>query len=134
VRDGQLIFFTDHRSAKVAHLRANPEATLVFFDPGALLQIRASGKVTLHNQDGVAAQYWATLKPDRQKEYQTVHAPGKHYSEHGSHMNPAFGDRFFMVVAVTINHFDQLQLGRPEHRRIRFCNSRGGWSAERLIP
>lgn len=56
--DGRLWFHTDARSPKFAELRATPDATLLFYDAAAKLQVRAECVVTLHHGDGVARARW----------------------------------------------------------------------------
>jgi len=64
-----LAVHSDARAGKLAQLRANPHACLVFHDPAARIQLRASGPIAIHAGDAAAAQAWAALRPQSQALY-----------------------------------------------------------------
>lgn len=54
----QLLIYTDRRTAKIEDLRQCPFASLVFWDKGKSVQIRAKGKVHIHHQNELARTKW----------------------------------------------------------------------------
>jgi len=107
-------FWTDRRTGKLADLRCDPRAEIVFFDPRRMLQIRASGRASVSM--GVDAA--AAARAARPADYSTVRAPGEPLEEPGAEdRDEEFFAENFAVVSVTIAAFDVLSLSRTGHRR-----------------
>lgn len=54
----RLWFHTDLRSPKVADLRSRPEACIIAWDPRTCVEIRLSGRCTIHSSDPLAQSHW----------------------------------------------------------------------------
>ena len=65
--------FTDARSQKMASLRTNDKACLLFYDPKRLWQIQAQVKLIKQSTD---PKQYAKLPKPAQKDYTTRIAPG----------------------------------------------------------
>lgn len=95
-----LAVHSDARAGKLAQLRANPHACLVFHDPAARIQLRASGPIAIHAGDAAAAQAWAALRPQSQALYA--------------------GFARFTLLRLRVTALDWLLLDPAGHRRARF--------------
>jgi pyridoxamine 5'-phosphate oxidase len=95
-----LAVHSDARAGKLAQLRANPQACLVFHDAAARTQLRVSGWVSIHAGDEAAAQAWAALRPQSQALYE--------------------GFARFTLLSLRVQALDWLLLDPAGHRRARF--------------
>jgi pyridoxine/pyridoxamine 5'-phosphate oxidase len=126
--------YSDARTGKVTQLRSHPEAGLLFFDRERKVQVRAKGVASLHQQDAVAREHWDSLPPARHADYQTTEDPGTEWTEAGGRMDPAWRDRNFTVLRITLAFLDVLRLSREEHLRYQYRFSGGQWSRQRVVP
>ena len=126
--------YSDARTDKVAQLRSNPEAGLLFFDRDRKLQVRAKGVASLHHQDAVAREHWDSLPPARHADYQSAADPGTEWTEAGARLDPAWRDRNFTVLRITLAFLDVLRLSREEHLRYQYRHSGGQWSQKQVAP
>jgi len=136
---------TDARSAKVAAIAREPRVQLVFYDPGAKIQLRATGTATVHRADAAAERAWAGTGPHARRCYLIDPAPGTAIGGPGSGLPPGLGtaapepgDREagrdnFAVVAVAATALDWLYLAARGHRRARFERC-AGWAGRWLVP
>jgi pyridoxamine 5'-phosphate oxidase len=95
-----LAVHSDVRAGKLAQLRANPRACLVFHDAAARTQLRASGPVRIHEGDAAAEQAWAALRPQSRALYQ--------------------GFARFALLQMRVSGLDWLLLDPAGHRRACF--------------
>jgi hypothetical protein len=128
----QLLIYTDTRSPKVAQLRANPAATLLFWSPQKHWQLRVSAAVALLTEEAEVAQRWQRVKSSPSAgDYLSPLAPGAVLP--GSSAAPLPGPApHFGVLVATATHFDWLELGRSGHRRAGFDLVTG--QARWLVP
>ncbi|HYF07338.1 MAG TPA: pyridoxamine 5'-phosphate oxidase family protein [Acetobacteraceae bacterium] len=118
----QAMVFTDARSAKVAALRREPRATLVFHDPGRAVQLRLSGRMAVRQGDAVAEEAWRGLPAASQGLYAAAAAPGTPVAAPppppgGSTDGPAH----FAVLVLEFTRLDWLSLDAAGHRRACFA-------------
>jgi hypothetical protein len=127
---------TDTRSTKHAELTANPFAALHGWDSATHIQLRASGGVTLHNRDVVAAQAWADLRPASRATYRVRPGPGTkiEHPESLAQGDDADGYACFCVVRLHLARLEYLHLGQTSHRRARFEWADGARIATWLVP
>ena len=96
----ELAVHSDARAGKLAQLRANPRACLVFHDGPGRTQLRASGPIGIHAGDETAMQAWAALRPQSRSLYD--------------------GFARFALLRLRITTLDWLLLDPAGHRRARF--------------
>jgi pyridoxine/pyridoxamine 5'-phosphate oxidase len=121
---------TDLHSAKVAALRANPQAAFHVWDASAHLQIRLQSEVMILSGGAVAATWDRVPDPSRQS-YGTSPAPGTPIAEALAYAKPADPDSF-AVLRCAVQAMDIVHLG-PQHRRARFDRA-DGWAGQWLAP
>lgn len=120
--DWTLRFHTDRRSNKFAQLHAAPLIALHVYDPKQKLQIRISGRASLHWDDDLANKAWDATQPMSRLAYAQVPRPGEKLTTAdiarvtGGHHDQEARANFAAVVihAATI---DWLSLAAGGHRR-----------------
>ena len=70
-----LIVHSDIRAAKIAALRANPDAALHVWDDGAQVQIRVDGTAAISANDELARTEWARLHEGSRAAYRSKTVP-----------------------------------------------------------
>ena len=127
---------TDTRSGKYAELLARPEAGLHVWDGVRQVQLRLTGRVTLHTGDGVADDAWAALRPQSRATYRVQPGPGTVLDAPASlsQGSEAEARAVFCVVGLRYNRLEYLSLARENHRRARFTWSADALAAEWLTP
>lgn len=126
----QLTSYTDTRSSKVDHLRADPRCALHFWDAAASLQVRITARATVAEGD-VLTPLWNTLPSHARALYGGSPAPGATMPSAETH-DPTPDPAQFCVLTLTVLRVETLLLARDLHRRARFdaaLNWRGEWLA-----
>ncbi|MEM8524912.1 MAG: pyridoxamine 5'-phosphate oxidase family protein [Bacteroidota bacterium] len=146
VAERQLLFYTDIRTPKIEDLRQYPFASLVFWDKGKSVQIRAKGKVTIHHQDDLAKSKWELIAPKNRKDYATLTAPGTakaksaiplpNYWIEGELTIEKTNEHYlnFAVLAIEIVELDFLHLNRSGHQRAQFIWEAPDWKKSWVTP
>lgn len=141
-----LRFHTDHRSAKAGQIRHNNAVCVVGYDPGAKIQLRASGLATIVQTGALADEAWASTSASGRRSYLTTLAPGSISDVATSGLFVAFergvpslieseaGRANFAIVPVSVNRLEWLHLAATGHRRAAFTLGDDGWTGEWLIP
>ncbi len=133
-----LRFHTDVRSPKWRELAAKPEVALLFYDPGAKLQVRAEAVAALHHGDADADAAWTTSQPMSRVCYGTSPAPGTAIASGDAFSLPETDDAIaagrinFGAVVCRIRRLDVLHLDHSGHRRAAFdfvAGVTGSWLA-----
>lgn len=132
----QIRLHTDRRAAKVPELAADPRAALLFYDAGAQLQLRLSGRATLHAEDAIADRGWAESRAMSRFCYAIAPAPGTPVpAPPAMTLDSEAGRPHFCVVIFHLESLESLHLAAAGHRRARFAWDRaGGASATWLVP
>lgn len=121
---------TDLRSAKVADLRANPQAALHVWDSGAHLQIRLDTHATILSGAEVARD-WARVPEGSRSAYGARPAPGQPVAHAlGYEARPDAG--CFAVLRLQVEAMDILHLG-ADHRRAHFVRA-DDWAGQWVSP
>ncbi len=135
----RLLFHTDVRSAKARELAANPSIAMLFWDPELRLQLRCTGRATLHPDDALNRTHWERL-PDRSRElYRQIGAPGEPVTDADRHdprpdaASDSGCDRF-LVVSCVIDRMDRLELDADGHQRANWNWQDDGWRGARVTP
>ena len=132
--EGIAAIYSDARTGKIQHLSAQPHATLLFFDPARMLQVRASGEASVHCGDSLAESHWKKLPEGRRNEYQSSAAPGTNWTPGAGERDETLGSRHFAVLYVRFQQLEVLQLAREEHQRVLLWREAGGWVRQRVVP
>jgi len=133
----QLRVHTDRRSAKYAELLVDPRAALHGYDVAAQVQIRLSGRISLHAESALADAAWAASHPGSRLCYAIAPGPGTPVAAPPAAplaLDAAARDNF----AALVLHFDTLEwlwLAAAGHRRAHFAwDAAGACAARWLVP
>lgn len=122
-----LWFHTDVRSPKFAELRHRPQATLLFYDAAAGLQLRAEAGVSLHHQDEVSEQRWALSRPSSRLCYSAKAGSSVRVAEPpAAPTRDDNGFAHFACVACRVRRLEWLFLHHAGHRRAEFVYDESG--------
>jgi pyridoxamine 5'-phosphate oxidase len=139
---------TDSRTAKVEEIAREPRVSLLFYDAGARLQLRASGLAHVARDGDVADAAWAATRMLGRRCYTAPLAPGSPapgpvsgLPEALEHREPTraeseSGRPNFSVVLIRLEELEFLQLAFAGHRRgaFRISADGNGWTGRWLIP
>lgn len=131
-----LIFFTDHRSQKVADLTANAHASLLCWHPGKKAQLIIKGTVTLHRQDTLSEKYWSGISIEGRKAYGSALAPGAQVDRPDlAHDWPdQITNEHFCVMVFHPQQLEVLQLHKLSHYRAKYQLAQHDWLGCWLVP
>ena len=139
-------FHTDLRSAKVREIGSGGPVSVLGYDAGAKIQIRASGHGLLSDTDEIANAAWIASSPSSRRCYLTRYAPGSVADKPMSGLPAALENRVperseteagrvnFAVLTVRLDTLEWLYLAHDGQVRARFAHGEGGWKGEWLIP
>lgn len=141
-----IVCHTDARAQKVAELTAFANASWLFYHPERKVQLRISGRATLHSDDQFANEQWAETKITSRLNYCAVEPPGTIIDKPSSGL-PDFlrnkvptlldserGRQNFMVIACRIDSLDWVGLSTLGNRRARYVWDKNGLTADWLVP
>lgn len=126
--EATLTVYTDTLSTKVSELAEDSRATLLFWVPRQMFQIRARGPVTVTPGRG---EVWTGLSDGAKSLYGMTPPPGEPVGTPDAaeaRPDPAR----FGVATMAVQSLETLHLGRTRHRRARFDRSdafTGAWLA-----
>ncbi len=125
---GQLVFFTDSRSPKVAELQTQPAAALVFWSRRLQWQLRVGVRAAVHTDGPRVEAAWVRVSQSTAAgDYLSSQAPG-------SALQPvtatASKQHHFAIITAQVEELDWLALSREGHRRARVLGSEVQW----LVP
>ncbi len=131
-----VLIFTDNRSDKMKALKANPEASLLYYHDRHSLQLRLEGKITIHHQNEISRKYWPGVKGSGAKDYISVLPPGTPIKSPTAAFNWSddLDDTHFVVLEFKTESLDVLQLNRGRHIRALFNKTENGWEGSFLVP
>ena len=143
--DRTLDIFTDHRSSKLQHLSRNPKASLLFYHPEKLIQIRMQVAVEIHWKDTASRIAWETIPPARRGDYCSISPPGTSLEEPGSDLpswwndsvsreQTEYGFERFALLRCRFYHIDLLKLDRQGHKRAVFQWEDQQWEGHWATP
>ncbi|MBC8110160.1 MAG: pyridoxamine 5'-phosphate oxidase family protein [Verrucomicrobia bacterium] len=124
---------SDTRAGKIAEIQKNPVVSWLFYDPAKRIQLRLSGKASVHFDDEVADAHWKSSSVSSRKCYLTQIAPGDIQDFPGDGLPPHLqvrvlptneeseaGRKNFCVIATEVHFLDWLFLNGDGHRRSQF--------------
>ena len=128
----QLKVYTDVRSAKVAQLRAQPNCTLVGYQPDPMIQLRLNTRAVIHHDNELTRDAWTLMPGPNRCNYLTDLDPGS-LSVEPTDGRPVITAESvptqkeneiaysrFSVIVFTVNELEWLYLPRRGHRRAQF--------------
>lgn len=117
-----LVFFTDARSAKVAQLQRQPQATLLAWAHSIGWQLRLRCRLEVETAGLAVSSRWARLKmTPAAQDYLSPLAPGATIDSPSLPLEPQHATReSFAVVTAQVDAIDWLELHPQGHRRAIF--------------
>ena len=144
--DRILVCHTDSRAMKVPEIRNTDQVSWLFYHPKKGIQLRVSGKATLHTDDSFADDQWTGMRITSRLNYCATQPPGTPVESPSSGL-PAFllnkiptllesekGRQNFSAIACRIDSIDWVLLSLLGNRRARFDWDNNELSAQWLIP
>jgi pyridoxamine 5'-phosphate oxidase len=128
----KIFFHTDNRSGKYNDLLLNPNASWLFYDSNARIQIRLGGTTILHNNNDIADNAWTKTRLNSRKIYIGETPPSTICENPISGIPSQFDDRDpteaeseigrknFTVIGTKVQWMDWLWLNSKGHRRAEF--------------
>ena len=130
--DRVLVCHTDSRASKVKEIEDCNNVTWLFYHPKKQIQLRISGKASLHRDDQFADDQWAGSKITSRLNYCATQSPGTSVDSPMSGLpdfllnkvptvlNTGKGRKYFMAIAGKILSIDWLELRIVGNRRALF--------------
>jgi pyridoxamine 5'-phosphate oxidase len=143
----QLCIHTDIRSGKWNELQTDNKITWLFYSQAARLQIRISGKATLHSNDAIANDAWAKSTISSRKVYCGIDGPStispipcSGLSSYLDNNDPTVaeseaGRKNFGIINTQVQWMEWLWLNSKGHRRASFTyDTANNFNAQWLVP
>ena len=119
----QLVFYTDSRSPKVAQLRANPNAMIVFWSKRLNWQLRVKAIIAIKMDDAETNNIWQKVKQSPSAgDYLSALAPGELLTETATN-----NQAHFAVLIATVIEMDWLALSRDGHQRAKIVDNKASF-------
>ena len=141
-----LVCHTDARAPKAREIKEFNRVAWLFYHPRKKVQLRISGKATLHAADQFADDQWAAAGITSRLNYAASEPPGTSVDKPTSGL-PDFlknkvstllesekARRHFMSIACQIDSLDWLRLSLQGNRRARFAWDEKGMRSTWVIP
>lgn len=132
----QLVFFSDYRTEKIAHISENPNVSVLLYHPQKMVQVRIKATAAIHRNSELALYYWNSVAQEARKAYNSSISPGTPLSQpEEAHSWPeVMGSDDFVVVEVVPSQLDVLQLNGLSHLRARFLREEDNWDMQWVAP
>jgi pyridoxamine 5'-phosphate oxidase len=129
-------FYTDYRSKKVLHLKLNPYASLLFYNPRNRCQISIQVRVSIHHSDALAQEIFKKIPSISYRDYGMPLPPGTATDEANVQMpfSAEEAKKNFTLLIARPQHVEVLQLGRESHSRAIFKRESESWLMQWLLP
>ncbi len=127
-----LVCYSDKRAGKIQEIETNPSVSFLFWDSERKIQLRLSGKATIHITDILAEGHWQQTSLSNRRSYLSIPAPGSQQSMPTSGLPEGLDTREptqeesergrfnFTVITIKVHHLDWLHLAKGGHRRAMF--------------
>ena len=137
-------FHSDIRSDKIAKLKSNKNASMLFYDKEEKIQVRLKVECNIHHNNETTKESWSKTGHISRKCYLVENGPGTESSKPTSGLKPELdnfeftmeqseeGYKNFTVIQCKIKTIEWLYLAAKGHRRARFelDNNKEYW----LVP
>jgi hypothetical protein len=126
------VCYSDGRAAKVAEVLAHPAVSWLFWDDGRKVQLRLTGRATVHTGDALADGHWRSTSPSNRRSYLAGPAPGSVQplptsglpegldTREPTEAESSAGRPHFAVIVTRVERLEWLWLARGGHRRAAF--------------
>ncbi len=126
------VCYSDVRAGKVTELLDNPAVSWLFWDDGRKVQLRLTGRATVHTDDALADGHWQATRPSNRRSYLAGPAPGTAQPFPTSGLPDGLDTReptdaesaaarpHFAVIVTQVEYVEWLWLARSGHRRAAF--------------
>ncbi|WP_298353649.1 pyridoxamine 5'-phosphate oxidase family protein [uncultured Dokdonia sp.] len=131
--DLSLRIYTDSRSSKIAQLLQNPTASLLFYHPKKLLQVKVTATASVITDPTELAKYYTGVQPNSKKDYTTAQPPGATLSN-PDEVSYLEATHFFTIITFAPTQIEYLQLKRPNHIRASFTKTNDEWEGRFINP
>ena len=144
-RENNLVqYHSDIRSNKIAKLKSNKNAAMLFYDKEEKIQVRLRVECIVNHENDITKQSWLKTGHMSRKCYLVDNGPGTESPSPTSGLKPELdnfeftmeqsevGYKNFTVIQCTIKSMEWLYLAAKGHRRARFDigNNKEQW----LVP
>jgi len=144
-RENNIIqYHSDIRSNKIAKLKSNKNAAMLFYDKEEKIQVRLKVECVVNHENDITKQSWLKTGHMSRKCYLVDNGPGTESNNPTSGLKPELdnfeftmeqsevGYQNFTVIQCTIKSMEWLYLAAKGHRRAKFDleNNKDTW----LIP
>lgn len=126
------LIFTDDRSDKVNHFEAHSKASLLFYHPKKLLQVKIIGDIKIIRAGEEYEQSWNKIQGNSKKDFTTMKAPGTPI-KNPDDVEYDQEEHHFCVLKLIPTQIEYLQLKRPNHLRALFEKEKD-WKGQFLNP
>ena len=145
-KDRTLICHCDARSPKVSQIRENPNVSWLFYHPQRWLQLRFSGKASIHMDGGTAESQWAKVRPASRINYCAGSPPGSPVDKPTSglpvnlrekaskYLDHSEARNNFAAIVCRFDRMDWLLLKLTGHTRAKFRWEANRMNASWVIP
>ena len=137
-------FHSDIRSDKIAKLKSNKNASMLFYDKEEKIQVRLKVECTINHSNEITKESWSKTGHISRKCYLVENGPGTESPKPTSGLKPELdnfeftmeqseeGYKNFTVIQCKIKTIEWLYLAAKGHRRARFelDNNKEYW----LVP
>ena len=137
-------FHSDIRSDKIAKLKSNKNASMLFYDKEEKIQVRLKVECTINHSNEITKESWSKTGHISRKCYLVENGPGTESPNPTSGLKPELdnfeftmkqseeGYKNFTVIQCKIKTIEWLYLAAKGHRRAKFDfeNSKNAW----LVP
>ena len=137
-------FHSDIRSNKIAKLKSNKNASMLFYDKEEKIQVRLKVECTINHNNEITKESWSKTGHISRKCYLVDNGPGTESPAPTSGLKPELdnfeftmeqseeGYKNFTVIQCKIKSIEWLYLAAKGHRRARFdlINNKENW----LVP
>lgn len=131
--DLKIVFYTDKRSKKIAHIQENNKVSLLLYHPKKMLQIKIEGIAEVKDDEAIKNAYWQQLSDRAKREYTTSQSPGSNLN-HPDKLEFLSEENHFCTVEIAPHKMEYLKLGQPNHIRVQFSKMDSEWEGGFLVP
>ncbi len=132
-QDLKLTIYTDNRTKKVAHIKANSQVSLLLYHPKNLLQLKIEGTAHLVFDEERLKKYWSGVQPSSRKDYITENSPGTEITN-PDEVSYLEDTNYFLMIDIVPEKIEYLKLKRPNHIRAKFVKENEDWNGIFLVP
>jgi pyridoxine/pyridoxamine 5'-phosphate oxidase len=130
--DFHLVLFTDARSAKMSQFAKNSAASMLFYHPKKLMQVKVQGNIKVVSEKNQIQEYWQKIQGNSERDFRTVDSPGTPL-KNPDHVSFSEDQHHFCVLELVPNQIEYLQLKRPHHLRALYSVD-DNWKGQFLNP